>query len=85
MKNGFALAAGISLMISSAAFADTTVEATTSNPGSMTQTTIKTEQPAAAPIVVAPAPSVQKTKIKSEKHSLFGRSKIKSETTTVTP
>ncbi len=85
MKNGFALAVATVLLASSAAFADTTIESTTvGEPASTSSsTTIVRDQ---APVVVAPeAPTIQKTKFKKERRGFFGKTKVKGETTTVTP
>lgn len=91
MKKVLALAA-LAVLAVPVAFADTTVESSTvSEPGSGTSssTTVinKQDNPAPAPVIVAPAsaPVVQKTKFKKEKHGLFGKTKVKGETTTVTP
>jgi hypothetical protein len=91
MRNSFALAVASVLLASSAAFADTTVESSTVAPGASTSssTTIMRDQapaPVIAPVIVAPeSPTVQKTKFKKEHRGFFGKTKVKGETTTVTP
>jgi hypothetical protein len=88
MKNAFALAFAAALMVSTSAFADTTIEsATVAEPGASTSsTTIRHEDniPAAVPVVES-APVVEKTKFKREHRGLFGKTKVKGETTTISP
>jgi hypothetical protein len=91
MKRIFTLAAACAVVCGSAAFADTTIESTSSTPGSSTSssTTIMQSAPAQPNVIVAPAvessPTVTKTKRKIHRHGLFHNTKVKEETETVTP
>jgi hypothetical protein len=87
MKNIMSLLALALISGCTAAIADTSMESrTVSGPegGTSSSTTIlqnKTD----APAIVAPAPSVSTTKFKENRHGFFHHSKVKGETTTVTP
>ena len=82
MKRLFALLGTVSFLTAGTALADTTVQ-TNSYPGS-SSTTVTHEGPAPAEIV-QPAPNITTNKYKVKKHGLFGKTKVKGETTTVTP
>jgi len=90
MKRIFTLAAIAAMVSGTAVLAQSAVESTTtSTPGatSSSSTTIMQTAPAQPNVIVAPEsnPSITTTKKKIHRHGLFHNTKVKEESTTVTP
>jgi hypothetical protein len=81
-----ALIAGSLFLCASAAFADTTVEHSSVSGGGMSHSSTMIEHNTNPPVITTPTPaSVRTTKFKNVHYGINGKTKIKGESTTVTP